>query len=177
MRVIAGQKKGHKLLALPGNKTRPTTDFVKEAIFSLVFDCRDMKVLDLYSGSGSLGFEALSRGAKSLELVDRSEKAIQVSRKNIGKLQYQEKVTIHKQRVDTFLRNTEERFDLIFLDPPYAQNYVNSTIANIFTTDILTDEGIVVIEHSPKEAIKEEWLSKIVKQKNYGDTVVTILEK
>ncbi|MBW6516550.1 MAG: 16S rRNA (guanine(966)-N(2))-methyltransferase RsmD [Candidatus Cloacimonetes bacterium] len=177
MRIIAGQKKGHKLLSLAGKKTRPTTDYVKEAIFSIIYDCTDLRVLDLYAGSGALGFEALSRGAKSLELVDRSEKAVQVAVKNINKLHYEDKTKIHKQKVDTFLRTAANQFDLILLDPPYNSNYVNSTIAAIFEADILADDGIVVVEHAAQEMIQEAWLSKITKQKKYGDTVITILRR
>jgi 16S rRNA (guanine966-N2)-methyltransferase len=176
MRIIAGQKKGHKLLSLPGNKTRPTTDYVKEAIFSIIFDCTDLRVLDLFSGSGGLGFEALSRGARSLEMVDRSEKAVQIAKKNIAKLQYEEVTTVHKQRVDVFLRNTEGEFDLILLDPPYNQNYVNSTLAEIFAEAILAKEGLIIVEHSTQEKIKEDLIPRIIKQKKYGDTYITLLK-
>lgn len=176
MRVIAGQKKGHKLLSLPGKNTRPTADFVKEAIFSILFDCSNKRVLDLFSGSGALGFEALSRGARSLELVDRSEKAIQVSRKNTAKLQYEEKTKIRKQKVETFLREATEQYDLIFLDPPYNQNYINASLTGIFAGELLSEEGVVVVEHSRFERIGEEWDSRVVKQKKYGDTIVTLLK-
>lgn len=176
MRIIAGQKKGHKLLSLSGTSTRPTTDYVKEAIFSLIYDCTDLRVLDLFSGSGALGFEALSRGAKSLELVDRAEKAVQITRKNINKLQFEDKVKIHKQKAETFLKNTTEQFDLVLLDPPYNNNYVNPIIAAIFENEVLAAEGIVVVEHSTQEIIKQEWVSRIIKQKKYGDTLVTILQ-
>ena len=176
MRIIAGQKKGHKLLSLSGTSTRPTTDYVKEAIFSLIYDCTDLRVLDLFSGSGALGFEALSRGAKSLELVDRAEKAVQITRKNINKLQFEDKVKIHKQKSETFLKTTTEQFDLVLLDPPYNNNYVNPIIAAIFENEVLAAEGIVVVEHSTQEIIKQEWVSRIIKQKKYGDTLVTILQ-
>src|SRR5690554_2181723 len=176
MRVIAGQKKGHKLISLTKAKTRPTTDYVKEAIFSIIYDCQDMKVLDLYSGSGGLGFEALSRGASSLELVDRSEKAVKIAMKNMNKLQYEDRVKIHKQRVEAFLKIATERYDLILLDPPYNQNLINATIKAVFQSDILADGGTIVAEHSLQEKIREELSSRIIKQKRYGDTVITILQ-
>ncbi len=177
MRVIAGQKKGHKLLSLSGKRTRPTTDYVKEAIFSIIFDCSDLRVLDLFAGSGALGFEALSRGARSLELVDRSEKAVQIVRKNISKLQYEDKARIHKQKADTFIKTTTDKYDLVLLDPPYDNDYVNPSLEAIYDADILENEGIIVVEHSHQESIKPEWLPKIVKQKRYGDTTVTILKR
>jgi 16S rRNA (guanine966-N2)-methyltransferase len=176
MRVIAGQKKGHRLISLTGNKTRPTTDYVKEAIFSIIYDCHEMRVLDLYSGSGGLGFEALSRGARSLEMVDRSEKAVQSAKKNMKKLQYEDRVKIHKQRVEAFLKTTSEKFDLILLDPPYGQNLINPTINAIIQAGILVDRGTIVVEHSLQEKIRDELSSRITKQKRYGDTLVTILQ-
>ena len=175
MRVIAGQKKGHKLISLAGKSTRPTTDYVKEAIFSIIYDCRDLRVLDLFAGSGALGFEALSRGAESLELVDRSERAVQTARKNVSKLQYDQQVKIHKQKVDTFIRTTPNRFDLILLDPPYDEKYVNHSLAEIYRAGILAENGIIVVEHSHQEKISPEWSEHIVKQRRYGDTVVTLL--
>jgi len=173
MRIISGEKKGFRLYSLPGEKTRPTRDFVKEAIFSIIFDCEGMRVLDLYSGSGSLGFEALSRGASSLDLVDWSERAVRVMQKNIDKLEFNDLAKTHRARVDGFLKTSEERFDLIFADPPYDKNFVNRTISSIIETNALNVDGILIIEHSSKEEIDQKWARLINKQKQYGNTTVT----
>lgn len=175
MRIIAGEKKGFKLFTLPGEKTRPTTDFVKEAIFSMIFNCEGMKVLDLFSGSGSVGLEALSRGAEHLDLVDLSEKSFRVMKKNIDKLQYQDSAHIHKSKVDTFIKKSKEQYDLIFADPPYNQKLLNKTILEIVEHKIITRNGTLVIEHSSSEKVDKHWHRIINKQKRYGSTTVTFL--
>ncbi len=175
MRIIAGEKKGFKLFTLPGEKTRPTTDFVKEAIFSIIFDCEGMKVLDLFSGSGSLGLEALSRGAEHLDLVDLSEKAVRIMQKNIEKLEYHDSAHIHKSKADSYIKTNKQRYDLIFADPPYNKNHLNKTIAEIVEHKIITRDGTLIIEHSSSEKVEKHWHRIINKQKRYGSTMVTFL--
>lgn len=175
MRIIAGEKKGFKLYTLPGEKVRPTTDFIKEAIFSVLFDCEGMKVLDLYSGSGSLGLEALSRGAESLDLVDISEKAVRVMRRNIDKLDFFDNAKAHRSKAETFVRANEKKYDLIFADPPYDRNMVNKTIAAIVENRSLNKDGLLIIEHSSAEKIDDKWMEHLYKQKKYGKTKVTFL--
>ena len=175
MRIIAGEKKGFKLFTLAGTNTRPTTDFVKESIFAIIHDCSEMDVLDLYAGSGSLGLEALSRGAKSLDLVDKSEKAVLTIKKNIEKLQYEDRTRIFRQSTENFIKNIGSRYDLILLDPPYGKDMINKTVKLIFASDILYDDGQIVIEHQRKEQLNTDFSDRILKQKKYGDTLITIL--
>ncbi len=175
MRIIAGEKKGSRLFSLSGNHTRPTTDFVKEAIFDIIYDCDGLKVLDLFSGSGGLGFEALSRGARELFLVDISEKAIQTIKKNAEKLEYSDVINTYRLNAVSFLHSINQQFDLIMLDPPYNKNWVNRSLDKIFEFNTLADEGMIVVEHSQQEKIAEQYNSLINKQKKYGDTFITIL--
>jgi 16S rRNA (guanine966-N2)-methyltransferase len=176
MRIIAGDKKGFKLTTLQGTSTRPTTDFVKEAIFAIIFDCNDLEVLDLFAGSGSLGLEALSRGAKWLDLVDMSEKAVKTIKKNVDKLQYEDRTRIFRQSAENFIKHSGNKYDIILLDPPYGKSLINKTLTAIFEAELLNEDGFVVAEHHHyREKISEQLSERIVKQKKYGDTSITIL--
>ncbi len=148
MRVISGKARGTKLETLDGNNTRPTLDRVKEALFNIIqSDIIDARVLDLFSGSGALGIEALSRGANFCVMCDKSNEAIQIIRKNIEKTHLKDKVEIikddYKKALNT-LRN--QKFDIIFLDPPYAQNIAVDSIKDIIEIDILSNNGIIILE-------------------------------
>lgn len=174
MRIIAGEKKGHKLASLAGNMTRPTADCVREAIFSMIYDCEDLDVLDLFAGSGIMGFEALSRGAKSLESVESSDKAVKIILKNKDLLNYSDKAYVHHKKADTFIKTTLKKYDLIFLDPPYEKGLVNLTLGAVYENNLLSEDGLIVVEHSVREKIWDDFQDYIEKQKKYGDTMVTI---
>ncbi len=175
MRIIAGSKKGFRLFSLPGEKTRPTKDSVKEAIFSMIYECDGLRVLDLYSGCGSLGLEALSRGASSLDLVDFSEKAIRTIKRNIEKLEFYESAKTYRSKVESFLIANEMKYDLILADPPYNKKMVNKTIKLVLEHNTLSENGLLVIEHFFKEHIKDIWLEYLDKQKKYGNTLVSFI--
>ncbi|PID28263.1 MAG: 16S rRNA (guanine(966)-N(2))-methyltransferase RsmD [Candidatus Cloacimonadota bacterium] len=155
MRIISGKFKKANLFSVPGNTTRPTSDAVKEMIFSTLFDCKDSDVLDLYAGSGSLGLEALSRGAGYAEFVDGSQKSVSVIGKNIEKLNCKKQTRINRKKVLSFLGKCEKKYDLIFLDPPYNKGLINPTIEKIIEFDILKPGGRVVAEYSKKEKLKD----------------------
>ncbi|OQX70656.1 MAG: 16S rRNA (guanine(966)-N(2))-methyltransferase RsmD [Candidatus Cloacimonas sp. 4484_275] len=174
MRIIAGKYKKSNLFTVPGFTSRPTTDFLREVIFSVVFDWEDKTVLDLFAGSGSLGFEAISRGANSVDFVDASEKAIKTILKNKHKLGC-ENCRIHKKRVNSFLRKCETKFDMIFLDPPYEKNLVNDTLNIIFENRLLRTGGIIIAEHSVYEKIDEKFREKIQNEKTTKHSAVTFL--
>ncbi|MFA5499044.1 MAG: 16S rRNA (guanine(966)-N(2))-methyltransferase RsmD [Candidatus Cloacimonadia bacterium] len=174
MRIIAGIRKGQKLSTLPGQNTRPTADYVREAIFSMIFDCEDMRVLDLFSGSGVMGFEALSRGAESLEIVESVDKAVKVVLKNIGALRFENEIIVHHKKADTFIKTTLNKYDLIFVDPPYNKGFVNTTLEAIYQYELLDEDGTIVVEHSDQEKIRDDFQPFIEKQKKYGNTLVTM---
>jgi len=135
------------LYTLPGNETRPTSDKVKEAIFSSLFDSViDANILDLFAGSGALGLEALSRGAKKATFVDGNRHAINVIRKNIEKSKNIKESKIIFSDYMSFLKKTKERYDIIFLDPPYNSECLQSALCKIAELELLTDDGIVVCE-------------------------------
>lgn len=177
MKIITGKFRGSNLFSLTGNTTRPTTNFIREAIFSKIFDCNNLKVLDLFAGSGALGLEALSRGAESVDFVEGSHNAVQIIKKNVIKLKVQDLCRISKKKAERFLKQTEKKFDLIFMDPPYDRKLVNETLELIYENDVLAEDGQIVVERYFKEDIDKKFSDKIVSDKKYRATSVTILRK
>ena len=148
MRVISGSAKGVRLESLEGDNTRPTLDRVKEALFNIIQnEVIDAKVLDLFAGSGALGIESISRGAKQAVFCDKSYKAIQIINRNIQKSKVLEKsVIIQKDFLKSLQKLKEEKFDIIFLDPPYKENLSVLAVEKIIELDVLQEEGIIIIE-------------------------------
>ena len=175
MRIIAGKYKKSNLFSVPGNTSRPTTDYIKELIFSVIQDCHDDIVLDLFSGSGGLSFEALSRGAKFATMVDFSDKSIKTMKKNIEKLKCTENCRIYKKRASAYIKKCDEKYDIILLDPPYNKNMVNETISLIFEYQLLKPNGKIIIEHSSHEKISQEWQEKLCFSKKNGETTISML--
>jgi 16S rRNA (guanine966-N2)-methyltransferase len=177
MRIIAGEFKGTTLFPVPGEQTRPTTDFLKEAMFSILADCEVEQVCDLFAGSGALGLEALSRGAGKAVFVDLSQRAIGTIFKNGDKIRCRDRMTIVKQKTSTFLRSQTEPFGLIFMDPPYNKDLINPTVELVYTLGLLCDDGRLVVEHSVREPLLETWTPYIITQKRYGESLLTVLGK
>lgn len=153
MRVISGSARGTNLETLDGNNTRPTLDRVKEALFNIIQNyVRDSIVLDLFSGSGALGIEALSRGAKHAIMCDKSNDAIKIINKNLIKTHLEEKSTVIKNDYKNALNSlTNKKFDIIFIDPPYAADIAVDSIKNIIELDLLSDDGIIILETDETE--------------------------
>ena len=152
MRVITGSARGRRLRELPGLDTRPTTDRVKEGLFSAIqFDIAGARVLDLFAGTGQLGIECLSRGAAEAVFVDSNPKAAALARENLRAAVPDARATVHQSDALDFLARTRERFDLIFLDPPYASGLLEAAIKSLAAFDILKPRGIIVAE-SPAAA-------------------------
>ena len=149
MRVIAGEARGRRLEALPGTDvTRPTLSQVKEAMFSIVqFDLPGARVLDLYAGSGQLGIEALSRGAASCTFVDVRKEAAAVIRANLAHTKLDEQGKVVQGDYLAFLTGCREKFDLVFLDPPYGAGMLEKALEAIAKIDIMTENGIIVCEN------------------------------
>ena len=147
MRIISGKARGTKLYTLEGKNTRPTLDRVKEPLFSIIQNrIKDASVLDLFSGSGALALEALSRGAKKAILCDNSFKAIEVIRKNIEKTHFEKEANVICKDYKKCLLNINGKFDLIFIDPPYELNIAVDAINIICNKDLLTEDGIIILE-------------------------------
>ena len=163
MRVISGTARGKKLTSLEGLETRPTLDRVKEALFNILqFNIKDAEILDLFSGSGALAIEALSRGANKAILCDSSKYAIKVINKNLTDTRLKEKTEVlNKDYLETlkFLKKESKKFNVIFLDPPYKTDYIYKSIDKIIEYDLLAKDGIIVAETDDKNKIEE--LNKI----------------
>lgn len=154
MRIIAGEFKGYKLEAVKSDKTRPTLERVREALFSMLYPyLPDAKVLDLFSGTGMLGLESISRGAKYAVLNDKSQDAISTIFKNVKLTKTEKCVKISKKDYEKCIKSlyeNGEKFDIIFIDPPYLSECGIKSIENISKYDILTKEGIIVFETDVK---------------------------
>ncbi|MBR4723659.1 MAG: 16S rRNA (guanine(966)-N(2))-methyltransferase RsmD, partial [Clostridia bacterium] len=146
MRIIAGTRRGHRLYDFEGMDIRPTTDRVKESMFNLIQDfVPKSRVLDLFSGSGALCFEALSRGADFGVLIDKDPKSVAVIKKNNESLGF-ENLEIKNCTAEDFLDNEKSKFSLIFLDPPYNKGIILPVMQKIVSKNILLDSGIIVLE-------------------------------
>ena len=162
MRVISGTARGTNLYSLEGNDTRPTLDRVKESMFSIIQTwIPEAKVLDLFAGSGALGIEALSRGAASAVFCEKSYKASEILRKNIEKTHLEEKSRIiTKDYIKALEQIKNQKFDIIFLDPPYKFDFVGKAVNKIVELEMLEEDGIIVIE-TDEEKRDLEQLEKI----------------
>ena len=148
MRVITGSARGCRLKELEGMETRPTTDRVKEGLFNIIqFDIEGRKILDLFAGTGQLGIECLSRGATSAVFVDRRPDAVKLIRENLKVTSLTDKGRVVSGDSVEFLKSIREKFDIIFLDPPYEAGVLEPVIAHIAKFDILSPHGIIVAEH------------------------------
>ncbi len=151
MRIISGEKKGRILVAPPGMDTRPTTDKVKEAVFSSIqFDLEGARVLDLFAGSGQMGLEALSRGAAACVFVEQGRAAQKAVETNVAALEYSEaQAKLVKGEAIAFLATCKPRsFDIIILDPPYGSGLLEKAIDSIAQFDILCENGIMICEQA-----------------------------
>ena len=149
MRIITGNARGINLDTLPGEATRPTSDRAKEALFSMIqFDLEGRKVLDLFAGSGQLGLEALSRGAQYCVFTDEARDAVDIVIKNAKKTKLFDKCRISAIGFEQYLRGAagKEQFDIIFLDPPYASDYLSRALSLISEGDLLRDGGRIICE-------------------------------
>lgn len=157
MRVIAGTAKGTKLNSIDDISTRPTLDRVKEPLFSIIQNyLPEANVLDLFAGSGALGIEALSRGSKHCTFCDKSYKSIQMLKENINKTRMEEKSTILNVDYNKCLEGLKEKYDVIFIDPPYKQDIAVKAIEKIINLKILSKDGIIILETDEEERELEE---------------------
>lgn len=152
MRVISGTAKGTKLNSIDDLSTRPTLDRVKEPLFSIIQAyIEEALVLDLFAGSGALGIETLSRGAKHCIFCDKSYQSIQMVKENIKKTRMEEKSTIYNEDYKKCLEKQKEAFDVIFIDPPYKLDIAVDAIKRILELHLLQKEGIIILETDEKE--------------------------
>lgn len=177
MRVITGSARGMTLKTLEGESVRPTTDKVKEAVFSIIqFELEGRRVLDLFAGSGQLGIEALSRGAESAVFVDSDKKAIKVVKENLEKTRLSDKALVAQTDSVAFLKMTDRVFDIVFLDPPYSTGLLERALGAL--SDRVADGGTVVCEMPYGDVLPDEAGDlKKYRDYKYGKTVVTVYRK
>ncbi|MEC4673814.1 MAG: 16S rRNA (guanine(966)-N(2))-methyltransferase RsmD [Nitrospirota bacterium] len=179
MKLVAGIQKGRRLKQPVTLGIRPTSAKVREAVFGILRDhVLNARVLDLFAGTGALGLEALSRGARSVMFVDHAPAALRVLQENILRCESKEKSLVIRQDVRQFLQTLTsddhaDRFDLIFADPPYHTGEIESVLELLGRTTILSPRGILVIEHFHKEQVPEQTGSlRQYREARYGDTTV-----
>ena len=179
MRVISGKARGVSLKTPDGTKTRPTADRVKEALFSIIqFDIPGMHVLDLFGGTGQLGIEALSRGASSAVFVDEREDACKLIRENLKRTNLSDSARVIRSDYLSYLRTTKEKFDLIILDPPYAEVFLENSLKMITEIDILQSGGIIALERPLGKELLCDFPGYIrSRDYKYGKVLLTLFRK
>ena len=179
MRVIAGKARGTNLKTPEGLQTRPTVDRVKEAMFSILhFDLPGARVLDLFGGTGQLGIEALSRGASEAVFVDESMKACGLIKENLKRCKMEKDGKVIRSDYLQYLIRTTETFDIVLLDPPYAEVFLENSLKKISEIDILKSGGIIVAERPVGKEIPDE-LPGFTRSKDYkyGTVLLTLYRK
>ena len=181
MRIISGKARGTKLYTLEGKNTRPTLDRVKESLFNIIQnEILDCTFLDLFSGSGAIGLEAVSRGAKESILCDNSKEAIEIIKKNIQKTHFEKNVKLYCDKFDNLLKNKiEEQIDIVYIDPPYETNLAIQAINILLEGKLLKETSIIIVE-TDREEIEEE-INKLNKEifdrRKYGRANLILLKK
>ena len=181
MRIISGKAKGTKLYTLEGTNTSPTLDRVKESIFNIIQnDIEDAEILDLFAGSGAIGLEFLSRGARNAVLCDKSKDATEIIKRNVQKTHMEEKTQILNLDFETCLDKVKNRqFDIIYIDPPYVTKYILKSIEKIIAQGNLKKEGIMILETDDEQRILREIESeevRIVDKRKYGRATIIFLK-
>ena len=180
MRIISGTSKGRKLITPRRYSLRPTSDRVKESLFNILgSEVEGKVVLDLFAGTGNLGIEALSRGAERVIFVEKGRQALQIIQTNLNQFGLAERSEILPKDVNRaigILKQREECFDLILMDPPYEKGLIQRTLMKLNTHPIYHEESILVIEHNRREPlphILDEW--NLIRQQKIGDTLLSFL--
>ena len=181
MRIISGKARGTKLYTLDGTATRPTLDRVKESLFNIIQnDIEDSTVLDLFSGSGAIGLEAASRGAKKTILCDKSKEAITVIKKNIEKTHLSEKVELYNLDYELLLKTKiKEKIDIVYIDPPYDSDFVIKSLKNIIDKELVKDDSTIIIETDDEQRILnnlKEMKVEITDKRKYGRAILIFLK-
>lgn len=173
MRVITGTARGRKLITLEGDDVRPTTDKVKESLFNIIqFDVEGASFLDLFAGSGQIGIEALSRGARQVVFVDKSKKSIDVIRQNLKTTGFEKNAVVLSSDSIAFLQRRAEKYDIAFLDPPYSTGLLQKALE--FLPNVMSDNGIIICEAPVHEELPETVGDfRLFRKYSYGKMALT----
>jgi 16S rRNA (guanine(966)-N(2))-methyltransferase RsmD len=175
VRIVGGKFKGRTLLTFDGDKIRPTSDKARESLFNILqFQIVDTNFLDLFGGTGAVGLEALSRGAKSVYIIDASIDSVRLINKNKQKLNAIDGVTVKHLDAVEFLKSTDKKFDIIFVDPPYKEGYYEKVAPLLY--GVLKDGGIAILESETELDINVVGLI-VYDNRKYGRTRFTFLKK
>ena len=181
MRIISGRARGTKLYTLEGDSTRPTLDRVKESIFNIIqSDIKDSIFLDLFVGSGAIGLEAASRGAKKAILCDKSKEAMQIIKKNILKTHLENVVEIYLLDFRALLNDKlNEKLDIVYIDPPYKSDFAIQAVNIILENNLITKDSLILIETDRKEEVEEKLKKvdvRIIDERKYGRAEIFFLK-
>ena len=179
MRVITGKARGVVLKTPDGALTRPTSDRVKEALFSIIqFELPGASVLDLFGGTGQLGIEAISRGAKNAVFVDAREDACRLIKENLRRARFEKEGRVIRSDYLDYLKRSREKFNIILLDPPYAEEFLENSLKMITEIDILESGGIIVAERPMGKELPWDFTGFTrSRDYKYGKTLLTLYRK
>lgn len=179
MIITGGTCKGRRINTVNSREVRPTSSKVRESIFSMIFSSITNSVmLDLFAGSGIMGLEALSRGANKVIYVEKNPQVYRILKENLSKFDFDNEIIL-ADALTTLDRFKDIKFDIIFIDPPYASGLIEPVLKKIINNDLLTKNGLIIIEHNSIINIKDIFKDqeyKILKEKKYGDTFIIIIQ-
>lgn len=180
MRIIAGKRKGLIIKTIEGDSTRPTRDMVREALFSILTNkISESSFLDLFAGSGAIGIEALSRGASLAVFTDINPKCVKVINDNITKAEFSGQAQVYNVDYKLALKKLKEnKFDIIYIDPPYNKGFGIDAIERIAEYDLLSDDGVIILETDTNEEVPEEiGIYAKYNQKRYGRNILNLFKR
>jgi len=180
MRIIAGKAKGHRLKVPKGTTTRPATDLVRGAIFSILETTTNdwSLVLDLFAGSGALGIEALSRGAGWVDFVDRKPRCCDIIKQNLEKTKLAAQAHIYCCSVAKAISFLDKEYSIILMDPPYSNSLIGSLVTQLATSKLVRTNSIVVVTHSPHLPLKSTYATlNLIKEYRHGDSCIAVYQK
>ena len=180
MRVIAGKAKGHQLKVPKGTPTRPATDLVRGAIFSILENTTSnwTQVLDLFSGSGALGIEALSRGAEWVDFVDREPRCCDIIKQNLEKTRLAAQAHVYCCGVAKAILFLDKEYSIILVDPPYANSSIGRVVTQLATSKLVGTNSIVVVTHSPHLSLESTYATlSLIKERRHGDSCIAVYQK
>ena len=180
MRIITGTAKGHRLKFPKGTSTRPATDLVRGAIFSILENIAAgwAQVLDLFSGSGALGIEALSRGAGWVDFVEKEPRCCGIIRENLEKTGLSDRAHVYCSDVNKALSFLDKEYDVILMDPPYANTSIGDFITQLANSILIGNESTVVVTHSPRLVLQPRYAClNMIKEHRHGDSCISIYQK
>jgi len=180
MRVIAGSAKGRPLKVSKGTPTRPATELVRGAIFSMLASITDNweQVLDLFSGSGSLGIEALSRGAGFVDFVEREPKACDIIKENLANTGLSERAHVYCCNVAKAISFLDKTYNLVLADPPYPDKTIGKIIDQLAVSRLISRDSVVVVTHSPHLKLEDKYPPlELLKERRHGDSCINIYRK